>query len=440
YRAVLRRGSKRLERTAPPAGDRIAFYAGSEPHLVFAALRTTRGTTVPEEEAVSSEIVLPGAGAASISYEVHRHGGRGGHVRLEAGSLTAEPGTYDIGLRERGELIGSTTVHVGQGETHSLDLPDMVFCPPAYRSVSHPGATGVLPSLRPDDLVPQPDPAAAPPVVDPNPALVLSLLGTAAIAARAPYRTAVGKLVTFDDLSASASAIYVLGEGELMGEVAVRGGDPLPLTFVEGLDGVRHARIDVEAGAHDLHLFLDGQSEVIVATHAFPGRVTLVVLARGAPPTIRQFAPVPGHLTGAAADADVVASTRFGELVQRRFHEDRPVVADLQEDDQSRWERLCAGEWPDPLTALVAAYELVRRGALARGPDDLLALVNRLESRFGTVPDLAILAALASSTSPPYSGTPLVSDGVAASGPRPRDGFVPNERCGWTVWQRWGSR
>ncbi|MFN2503999.1 MAG: hypothetical protein ABR540_07190, partial [Acidimicrobiales bacterium] len=60
--------------------------------------------------------------------------------------------------------------------------------------------------------------------------------------------------------------------------------------------------------------------------------------------------------------------------------------------------------------------------------------------RFGTVPDLAILAALASSTSPPYSGTPLVSDGVAASGPRPRDGFVPNERCGWTVWQRWGSR
>ena len=291
-------------------------------------------------------------------------------------------------------------------------------------------------------------------VIDPDPALRLCLLAAAAIGDVAPYAPAVAKLTKFDDLAANEARIYAItppGKGVM----TVQGGlHSARLTLVRGVKPTCcHAAIRAEPGMpHRVHLEIPG-ADMTIATVALAGRVTVIVVqpeqnTSGETPTwrIHQLALEPGHLTS-SDPAALLPAVRFSALVQRRISQGRPAMAAEPDPEHAQlWAQVLEGRWPDPLTMLLTAYELVRRGALAgEGRSALLGLVAALRE-YGPAfaADLAILDALAVGRNSRPSGEPLAVDGVVAMGGervlRGPEGMALDYRGAWTRWRAWPAR
>ena len=296
--------------------------------------------------------------------------------------------------------------------------------------------------------------APAEDVVDPDPALKLSLLAASAIGDVHPYAPMLAGLPKFDDLTPAQASFYAMTPPN--GGVMTVHSDlhSAQLTLIEGLTPPScHAAVSVDpAESHRVHLQMPG-ADMIIPTVALAGRVTVIVVQQVPDPASRsrlwrvhQFALEPAHL----ADNDpavLLSAIRFSVLVQRRIDQERPAMTTQPDREHEQlWAQLLAGRWPDPLTMLLAAYELVRRGALAGG--DRGVLLNLIEAlrEYGTVfaADLAVLDSLATARRKPRSGgEPLVLDGLITLGgegavPRP-EGMALDYRSAWTRWQAWPS-
>jgi len=296
--------------------------------------------------------------------------------------------------------------------------------------------------------------APAEDVFDPDPALKLSLLAAAAIGDVDPYAPMLAGIPKFDGLTPAQASVYAMTPPN--GGVMTVHSDlqSARLTLIEGLTPAScHAAVSAgPAEPHRVHLQIPG-GDMVIPIVALAGRVTVIVVqpVPGAPSQSRrwrvhQFALEPGHL--AANDPAVLLSAvRFSVLVQRRIDQERPAMpAEPDREHAQLWAQLLAGRWPDPLTMLLAAYELVRRGALTT--DDRGALLNLIESlrEYGTTfaADLAVLDALATGHEPRSVGEPLVLDGLIALGgeeaiARPK-GMALDYRSAWTCWQAWPGK
>jgi hypothetical protein len=118
--------------------------------------------------------------------------------------------------------------------------------------------------------------------------------------------------------------------------------------------------------------------------------------------------------------------------IQRQFAQSRDLL-DVVPAEQ--WEELLYMKWFEPIAALLAAYELIRRGSRRY----LEEAVGNLREYFGQFPDVEALAKMADMKWQMPSHPPLLLDGFLALN-LPADKLpMPNEaldfRGPWTVWQ-----
>ena len=190
----------------------------------------------------------------------------------------------------------------------------------------------------------------------------------------------------------------------------------------------------------------------MLATQAFPNRVTLVVLTQASPIIVRQYALPVGHLiktveigTDAfeASNVGFLRLTRFAERLQRRFGSGRPAVDGDSDPELPLWRKLIHGwGWPDPLTPILAGYECIRRGWLHSNPDALRELSRSLRHRYGELTDLSIFTTLLENEPVKVSNPSLVIDGVllgARAKVQDRE-LALDYDAAWALWQSWPSR
>lgn len=291
-------------------------------------------------------------------------------------------------------------------------------------------------------------------IADPDTSSLLAVLGAAAICGLTPYPPLVQRMHTFELLSDQQSAIYVVTPLGLHSATIASEPEMIELASIPELGtNVRHSWRYVEPGRHSVRVTVDDR-DVETSTMTFPGHVTLVVLGAdhdvntaASPLRPLQFALPPGHMAEMTTTArqSVLSAVRFGALVQRRFAEKRAVMADnAHPEHQALWQDLLTGKWPDPMTMLVAAYELVRRGALAGDLRTLLQLLDVLVSRFrhSRFVDVDVLRALvAGETLAANDEIPLVLDGAVAIGASfgtDPPGMALEYSGLWTRWRTWG--
>jgi hypothetical protein len=390
----------------------------------------------------------------------------------------SDPVSANLTIRVAEENVGHTMIPVREGESVDVELCDLdepiaratLAVPglraPAWgwklRDVIAPSALrqGLLDRIgRPDDL----DVglhlddfmnygAAHVGVADTDPSALLSLLGTAAIGDVPPYKPVVTSFQTFDELPPGGSAVYVLASGG-RGTLGITS-DPMmaELVDVPDMPAVTHAPLFVTPGLHRLRITIPGVTDTVVGTVAVPNRVTLVVLAAGAGRTqLYQFALPVGHVRHMGSEPGrwldnegFIRHSRFGALVQRRFGEGRPVLGDSSPAEHADlWNELISGRWPDPLTVIVAAYELVRRGATQVDHPDRAHLEHLAAVAAHVAPnDAVVLQALIRGHRPSLNDPPLVVDGVLAAdvlGDVP-DGMVLSYEGPWTRWRAWNPQ
>lgn len=431
YVSLLRDGLEEVPATSPTPDNAVAIYASTRLEFDHAPSR------LPAEANVRWFTVV-GPSARTARGQVSQ-GAR--HVWLvpQAGPTVwrLRDGPLHLRLFDRDEPVRSV---VRRGKDLS-DIVNTVF------------PVDTLSGVRFDlgDLSPG-TPAGE--VVDPDPALRLCLLAAAAIGDVAPYAAAVKPLATFDDLSTTEAGVYVLtppGTGAMTVQSEPQ---PVRLTLVENVEpACCHAAVRVEpAVAHRVHLQILG-ADMAIATTALPGRVTVIVVQQEEGPQgrtlgwrVHQLALMPGHL--ARHDlGELLRAVRFSALVQRRVGQGRSAMAtDPDPEHAWLWTELLEGRWPDTFTMLLAAYELVRRGALAGGGRPALRSLLAVLREHGTVfaADLTVLDALVAGRTPQPNGVPLAIDGVVALGSTSAamesEGMALDYRGAWTRWRAWPPR
>jgi len=211
-------------------------------------------------------------------------------------TIPVPPGSYEVSLLERGDTIGQRTLALGPG-IHSHPRVDWFrTASPVVRAVqtyaTHPDFSFAVDL---DKVMPQPGSGAAA-LVDPDPALILSILGAAAVCDVAPYTDLIADLPTFGSFRPGTSALFVLATPALDGEISV-GGSKVSLDPVTHLDDIATAVLPVPAGSHLVSIRHRSLGEVLLSTIAFANRATMIVLARGGTQfAIRQYALPIGHL------------------------------------------------------------------------------------------------------------------------------------------------
>ena len=451
-------GGQRVTAVEPAMGEKVSAY--SDAHLIFDA-------AAPLQEAALT--------AATVTADVHGLTLRA--RRVEDGSLVFDdlshatistPGTYKIEVLERREPIGQRLLELKRGSRFELRSNEMMQSTILHEQLGRLAYGGPVQVLRLDRLMHDPGeettdggsylPGIRPPITDPgaeavasaDPAVLLSLLGTAAISDTQPYRGIVRELETFDDLQSGSSAIYVLG-ATISGTISVSERTRETLRPIHKLDGVTHAALRVSPGPYLLRVSL-GSMDLVLATQAFPNRVSLVVLTRESPITVRQYALPVGHLikiveigTDAfeAGNVGFLRLTRFSERLQRRFSAGRPAVDGKNDPDLPLWRKLTHGwGWPDPLTPILAGYECIRRGWLHSNPQGLLELARTLRHRYGELSDLSVFGALLENEPVIVASPSLVVDGVLLGARvKVRDIEMALDYDGaWALWQSWPSK
>ncbi len=281
--------------------------------------------------------------------------------------------------------------------------------------------------------------------------LQLALLGAARIAGVDGPATpvALDALQSFAEQAPGASPVYVLaGLDAPTGGVSIGVSSGAEARWVradsvEQVPDLLQAFVPSEV-AGDLVSIRIGSGPVrTVASCRMPNRVTFVTVTHGDDGELRvqQFllpirhlipelpAPVRQRLLD-----DPLSMTRHLVRATRQMAAGRSLAAVMSEPEL---ERLLYGKWLDPIMAVFATYELIRRGEGADG--GMLAVVlQNLRRHFPELPDVPALERLAGIRRGPVRRAPLVLDGLLSLGPRQRSRVLPSDRLDyrgpWTSW------
>jgi hypothetical protein len=376
---------------------------------------------------------LPGSGSAQVlSIDLNRP-----ELLTTRGALNL----YDHGVpipipAERLELVG------GDGRRVAVEM----LLP--RRSELNQAILQAAPTSAPDGAVPLTaliaDAVDDDGLILSDDATMLSVLGAAAILDRHPYEEVVDPLPGFDELTGDTAGLLVLVAGERTGSVAVDGGEPIAFGVAgHGSGRTSFACAVVPPGALRIALDIHGFNQTTFQTVAVGGRVTLAVVTGAGPRRIRQYCLPVGHLRGAGTDsARALRDVHFSAFVQQRYASAAPLGdAGLQGEAATRFAQLQAGDWIDPITICVAAWDLARAGGAEPHADVIRAIDERLNSDYpeSAWPDLAVLVALADGNAPRETESPMLLDAAIARADTAPDppGCVLDFTGPWTAWKRW---
>ena len=253
-------------------------------------------------------------------------------------------------------------------------------------------------------------------------------------------------LATFGDAGPDRSEFYFLSAIEPTPDrvsISFSVGDEIEMHTIPQhpeLPGVFEYRASGGAGYAFVSLRIDENAPISVAFCALPNCATMLTLSLddAGIQQIQQFvlpihhlaARVPTGMQNAFADQPLRRVRQIVE-VQRRFSQSRaltPVLSDEQLDD------LIGLKWFEPITALLACYDLARRGKLER----LRQVEPILRVALAGAPDVEAIAKMAGLDWKMPRFPPLVLDGLLSLNmPRELVRLEPERldfRKSWTTW------
>lgn len=390
---------------------------------------------------------------AAPETEVQAENLKTGEVLKGAGGLESEaaPGEYVVRVIERGVTVSRRDLTLKAGEELELDLLARAHDRIRDTIIKAVGADTVegasvfsehaLGPLANDDL-----------------ALWLSLFGASRIVGMpGEFSKLVRlKLETFDDVKEGESVVYLLAGFEKSEGPFGAGLSSGPHVVwdtpreVEGLFKIYERRFEAERGAHLLSLKLPGQPPATFAVHCLPNRATLAAVAEDKEGrlTFHQYLLPMRHLfehlgptVQGYAGRNMLGVVRTMALAQSQFARKRSVQKLLKETDEESWDDLVNHRWLDPLTALVAAYDIIRHGTIEQGKK-LLGLMNStLRKDFEGMGDVEAIAKLIGAEWNLPASPPLLLDGVLAFDDVQEKQMLPlspdrlDYKSTWTAWR-----
>jgi len=249
-------------------------------------------------------------------------------------------------------------------------------------------------------------------------------------------------LASFDQIAVGACPLYLLAGLEDGAPLAAGVDGPLaPLPSHPTIPGLHELVVpDLGAGVHLLGVRTGPGGPLSLPVAGLPNRATLVTAWRDERGAVRfgHFVlPIPhlagqlpyGHMLGDDPPLRIVR--RLVEL-QRQFAAGRELT-EVIEDDELR--SLLYVKWFEPVSTLLAAYELARRG---KG-DQLREAMHNFRNYFGEFPDVEAIARRAGQRWSMPNQPPLVLDGLLALDRLPRLLPLPPEDLlyegPWTLWR-----
>lgn len=435
YQLSLERGGKSARRLKP-ANDPVDLWDHNEVEFEM-------GSTGSVPAAASPVIEHPAPGPrASL-----RLTGPNTDVTTQASLReSVQPGSYTLQLIERGAVVAAKSFDVapGQGIVHQDLFADRQT--DAHRAIKS--------ALRHQDSSPNVMfSESIGPLSSQSLPLWLAMLGASKIVAPGHSFEKMQDIGTADAagmLAQDRGAIYVLSsivEGNApfveagtcpLDQVAVASSTAPRhlLRPIHGLERVRHAMFSAPNGPCMLPIFDAAGGGLALATAVLPGRVTLVVLARGTRGTIEIRQLMLRPFNPSLAPDDLLRSfhspleyIQFGVEAQSRFLKHRPL-APVNGQEQSTWNELLHGKSIDPIMSIVAAYDQLQRGE----PRGLLTTaIHNLQRRYPEIPDVHLLAHLAKMGPAPATGMlPLFTEGCLASTRWMPAGLELNMNSPWT--------
>jgi caspase domain-containing protein len=383
--------------------------------------------------------------------EVILHGAKGKVEHVKAsGTVGLSPGSYRMELRDaaRGVVIDRRRVTIDPGP-QVMDLAGAPATPLRRALLSAiPHQNGVIDFS--ESLGPTPDQGMD---------LWLALIGAARIIGPGDF-SKLGKLplATFDDPATGDSVVYVLGAFEqptvrLSAVVSQDWHAPrAPIAGHASIPGLYEIVAPPgPPGFRYLTVRVDDNAPITFGVCSLHGRGTLVTLAQSPEGAlqIQQFIlplrrfinvlPEGSGLWLGGSDPEMKDVDGPLRLVRRRVEVQRAFARgeDLRAlMTKMELQSLLYFKWFEPIVALLAGYELARRGDV----DDLRIAVQNLRGHFKGLPDNEALAHLAGMNPVVPAVPPIVLDGFQALNLMAgQPGLPPAEavvfRGPWTMWR-----
>lgn len=284
------------------------------------------------------------------------------------------------------------------------------------------------------------------PIADQDLSLWLALIGSSRIIGSENEFSRLGRLPlrSFSQEEPGSAPIYVLAgfdDPEITFETGVSRDDAPNWersASVAGIPGLHETVFPTKPEQYLLSLRLDRHAPLTIATRCLANRATLVTvtrdendeivvqqfilpiahLTRYLPPTVNRYL----HLYDIKRIAQANRLFASGRSVSTVFHEGELVDA-------------LYGKWLEPLMAIMASYELIRRGHA----DQLRTAIENLRKFFSDIPDVEALAKLSGAGWEWPSQPPLFQYGLLAIPnyqellPLPADHL--EFRGPWTAWR-----
>lgn len=318
-------------------------------------------------------------------------------------TATLDPGRYKVRLRDGNFKLRSQRLEVAPGAKLDVDLS-----PRPSR-----GAQESIARALPNDGMSVLFSESLGSVPDWDLSLWLALLGGARILAPRDQFSKLRsfELETFEDATPGMSVLYVMA-GELRGTDTVLcdiGYHPQPATMhaVPRMPGLFQMKQAFTPGPLLVTYAAEGEPTTTIATYGLPNRATLVTFARDEKNglQIQQFILPIHSLNHHLSEREVeylqrqppLPMLRYMSTAQRLFALQAPIAGHAHQQTDHFWFELLYGKWLDPVMALIACYELIRRGAAESQLDSMREVLDNMRTYFPGFADTEVIAKLGKS-------------------------------------------
>jgi caspase domain-containing protein len=354
-----------------------------------------------------------------------------------------EPGFYKAHLKDGNYKLASRSFSLSRGATLNLDFTPKVS-KGAHLSLSNRVQTRG-PLIDFSETLSN--------VPDWNLSLWLAVLGGSRIMAAPDAFSKLRsiELESFTNATPGRAMLYVLA-GELDEQVPACDIGTAPswkqMRPVTGVDGLFEQKQELELGPQLVTYAAHEQETSTVLVYGVPNRTTLLTVAHHERQgrQIQQFIlpthSLIQHISPRESEylqyTQPLQLVRYMSTAQRLFALQSPIEGYTYQGSDRYWFDLLYHKWLDPIMALIACYELIRRGSAERQLQSMREVLSNMRQYFPGFADTEIIAMLLDDESGPLRNPPLLMDGVIAIGasgilPLPREKLEFNSI--WTLWR-----
>src|SRR6266850_1425889 len=330
-----------------------------------------------------------------------------------------KPGSYKASMRDGNFVLATQDFVLRPASTITLDFK------PAASSGAHLSLLNTLPTSGPlvnfsETLSDVPDWSLS---------LWLALVGASRILAAPDTFSKLRDLPleNFDHTKPGQSALYVLAGERDSNETPVWATGTSPswkaMQPVKGVAGLFQQQIEFKPGPLLVTYGFGGQTMTVQA-YGLPNRATLLTFANQERigRQIQQFV-FPIHSLWkqiSERELDYLKMTqplprvRYMSTAQRLFALQSPIEGQAYKQSDHFWLDLLYHKWLDPIMALIACYELIRRGAVDNHKVEMREVLSNMRKYFPGIPDTEIIAKLLGEPNQLSNNPPLLLDGLLA--------------------------